>query len=119
MSKQENATKLIKFNIFGDEIANLEMIRGAFQATKLMIIGFFLLLAFVFIVVWRKLEPRRLPQIVFAVVFSPFLAALVSFGIISWLRFPLYSIMCVTPFLILGIGMHEITSSISFLLAIV
>lgn len=107
MSKQKSTTKLINFNIFGDEIANSEMIRGAFEATKLMIIGFFLLLGFVFMVVWRKVEPHRLPHIVFAIVFSPFLAATVSFGIISWLRLPIYSIMCVTPFLILGIGVDD------------
>lgn len=33
MSKQKSTTKLINFNIFGDEIANSEMIRGAFEVS--------------------------------------------------------------------------------------
>lgn len=69
-----------------------------------MCIGFFLLLVFVFTVVWHKVERRALPVIVFTTVLSPFLAAATAFGIVSWLQFPIYSIMCVTPFLILGIG---------------
>lgn len=31
MSIKKNVTKWINFNIFGDEIANREMIRGAYQ----------------------------------------------------------------------------------------
>lgn len=31
MSRKKNVTKWINFNIFGDEIANREMIRGAYQ----------------------------------------------------------------------------------------
>ncbi|CAG9536764.1 unnamed protein product [Cercopithifilaria johnstoni] len=107
MSRKRDATKWINFNIFGDEIANNEMIRGAYQATKLMTIGFLFLICFVFLIVWRKMELRLLPPIVFATIFSPLLAATSSFGIISWLRLPIYSMMCVTPFLILGIGVDD------------
>lgn len=70
-----------------------------------MTVGFVFLICFVFLVVWRKMELRILPPIVFATIFSPLLAAIASFGVISWLRLPIYSMMCVTPFLILGIGM--------------
>uniref|UniRef100_A0A5S6PMJ0 SSD domain-containing protein n=3 Tax=Brugia TaxID=6278 RepID=A0A5S6PMJ0_BRUMA len=107
MSRRRNVTKWINFNIFGDEIANREMIRGAYQATKLMTVGFLFLICFVFLVVWRKMELNLLPPIVFATIFSPLLAAISSFGIISWLRLPIYSMMCVTPFLILGIGVDD------------
>uniref|UniRef100_A0A1I7V933 SSD domain-containing protein n=1 Tax=Loa loa TaxID=7209 RepID=A0A1I7V933_LOALO len=107
MSRKRNITKWINFNIFGDEIANREMIRGAYQATKLMTVGFIFLICFVFLVVWRKMELRLLPPIVFATILSPLLAAISSFGIISWLRLPIYSMMCVTPFLILGIGVDD------------
>lgn len=72
-----------------------------------MIIGFFLLLGFVFFVVWHKLRAKKVPVVVLAAVLSPFLAATVSFAIIAWIQFPFYSIMCVTPFLILGIGKSE------------
>lgn len=53
---------------------------------------------------WRKMELRLLLPIVFATIFAPILAATSSFGILSWLGLPIYSMMCVTPFLILGIG---------------
>ncbi|KHN83637.1 Patched-related protein 9 [Toxocara canis] len=108
MSKAKNASALIQFDIFGDQIANKEMLRGALQATKLMIIGFFLLLAFVFAVVWQKVHwHRSLPRIALAAVLSPFLAAVIAFGVLAMFRFPFYSIMCVTPFLILGIGVDD------------
>ncbi|OZC09552.1 hypothetical protein X798_03510, partial [Onchocerca flexuosa] len=107
MSKEKNATKWINFDIFGDEIANREMLRGAYEATKLMTLGFVFLICFVILVVWRKMELSLLPPIVFAIIFSPLLAAIVSFGVISWLRLPIYSIMCITPFLILGIGVDD------------
>ncbi|VDK65262.1 unnamed protein product [Onchocerca ochengi] len=107
MSKEKNATKWINFNIFGDEIANREMLRGAYEATKLMIVGFVFLICFVILVLWRKMELSLLPPIVFAIIFSPLLAAIVSFSVISWLQLPIYSIMCITPFLILGIGVDD------------
>uniref|UniRef100_A0A915AY64 SSD domain-containing protein n=1 Tax=Parascaris univalens TaxID=6257 RepID=A0A915AY64_PARUN len=108
MSKAKNASPLIQFDIFDDQIANREMLRGAVEATKLMIIGFFLLLVFVFAVVWRKVGwHRSLPSIVFAAVLSPFLGAIVAFGALAWFNFQFYSIMCVTPFLILGIGVDD------------
>ncbi|KAM3723201.1 Patched-related protein [Dirofilaria immitis] len=107
MSKEKNATKWINFNIFGDEIANREMFRGAYEATKLMTVGFGFLICFVILVMWRKMELYLLPPIVFAAIFSPLLAAISSFGVISWLRLPIYSMMCVTPFLILGIGVDD------------
>ncbi|MCP9258123.1 Patched family protein [Dirofilaria immitis] len=53
------------------------------------------------------MELYLLPPIVFAAIFSPLLAAISSFGVISWLRLPIYSMMCVTPFLILGIGVDD------------
>ncbi|KAL4002759.1 Patched family protein [Acanthocheilonema viteae] len=107
MSRKRNTSKWINFNIFGDEIANREMIQGAYEATKLMTLGFILLLCFVFLVMWRKMELRLLPSVVFATIFSPLLAASSSFGIISWLRLPIYSMMCITPFLVLGIGVDD------------
>ncbi|VDK18527.1 unnamed protein product [Anisakis simplex] len=109
MSKARNASSLIQFDIFGDHIANKEMLRGALEATRLMLTGFFLLLIFVFTVVWHKMSlSRNLPKVVFATILSPFLAAATAFGILSWLRFTFYAIMCVTPFLILGIGNHSL-----------
>lgn len=41
MSRNRNITKWINFNIFGDEIANREMIRGAYQVKTYNTISFF------------------------------------------------------------------------------
>ncbi|VDM95086.1 unnamed protein product [Thelazia callipaeda] len=107
MSKINNATKWINFKVFGDEIANREMIQGAIQATKLMLFGFLLLLTFVFIVVYIKIELSSIPQIIFAILSPPIIASVVSFAIVCWMNFPFYSIMCVTPFLVIGIGVDD------------
>uniref|UniRef100_A0A1I8ARW9 SSD domain-containing protein n=1 Tax=Steinernema glaseri TaxID=37863 RepID=A0A1I8ARW9_9BILA len=153
VSKQGNFSDSINFEIFGDEIANSEMIRGALemipnnyrkvmplssrrsfaaapcrplvtlkrpplnpvrpllpypiQATLLMSVGFGLLLVFVTCVLWKHCSGQALPAVVAAAVLSPFLAAAASFGILTWLGFRMYSIMCVTPFLVLGIGVDD------------
>ncbi|TKR78121.1 hypothetical protein L596_018980 [Steinernema carpocapsae] len=107
VSKAGNFSEHISFEIFGDEIANAEMIRGALEATLLMSVGFGLLLVFVTWVVWNHCSIKAMPAVVSAAVLSPFFAAAASFGILTWLGFKMYSIMCVTPFLVLGIGVDD------------
>ncbi|KAK0422054.1 hypothetical protein QR680_007336 [Steinernema hermaphroditum] len=107
VSKAGNFSERINFEIFGDEIANSEMIRGALEATLLMSVGFGLLLVFVTCVMWNHCSVKAMPAVVGSAVLSPFLAATASFGILTWLGFKMYPIMCVTPFLVLGIGVDD------------
>lgn len=96
---------------------------SAFQATFLMTIGFVFLLIFVVIVIWRQSSLRMTPflgrrailqfcsgffcnaaDLVTVTLITPFLATVAAFGLLSWLKYPIYSMQCVTPFLVLGIG---------------
>ncbi|KHJ90096.1 hypothetical protein OESDEN_10069 [Oesophagostomum dentatum] len=104
ISNDGSFSDLINFYIFGDEIANSEMVRGALEATFLMSIGFVLLLIFVIGVIWRQSSLRVTPYLVAVTLITPFMATISAFGLLSWLRYPIYSMQCVTPFLVLGIG---------------
>ncbi|VDM82421.1 unnamed protein product, partial [Strongylus vulgaris] len=79
------------------------MVRGALEATFLMSIGFVFLLLFVIAVIWRQSSLRATPFLVAVTLLTPFLATVSAFGLLSWLRYPIYSMQCVTPFLVLGI----------------
>lgn len=72
-----------------------------------MSIGFLLLFIFVTIVIYRKMDEiskYSIPAIVLASILCPFLASLASFGLLTGLGYTSYTIMCVTPFLIAGVG---------------
>uniref|UniRef100_A0AC35GN75 SSD domain-containing protein n=1 Tax=Panagrolaimus sp. PS1159 TaxID=55785 RepID=A0AC35GN75_9BILA len=100
----------VKFEIFGDEIANREMVRGAIEATTLMSIGVFLLIGVVSLSTYRRLKGSgfsAISLVVFVSVLSPFLASAAAFGILTWLGNKVYTIMCVTPFLVLGVGVDD------------
>ncbi|GMT20234.1 hypothetical protein PFISCL1PPCAC_11531, partial [Pristionchus fissidentatus] len=97
----------VRVDIFGDVIANHEMIRGALQATRMMMVGFALLVAFVTTVLWRDWPLRQLPALVGSALLTPLLATAASFGLLSWLGISAYSIQCVAPFLVLGIGVDD------------
>ncbi|KAI6188144.1 Patched-related protein 9 [Aphelenchoides besseyi] len=100
----------VRFEIFGDEVANSEMVRGAVEATILMSIGFLLLVIFVSFTVYqkmRKISRIAIPVIVFTAVFCPFLGCLAAFGLCTLLGFPIYTLMCVCPFLVQGVGVDD------------
>uniref|UniRef100_A0AC35U0P5 SSD domain-containing protein n=1 Tax=Rhabditophanes sp. KR3021 TaxID=114890 RepID=A0AC35U0P5_9BILA len=83
------------------------MVRGAMEATRLMIIGFFLLIAFVTYVFFSQVKKRYILPLVFGCIASPLFSAAAAFGVLSWLNYDMYTIMCVAPFLILGIGVDD------------
>ncbi len=73
-----------------------------------MLIGFSFLLLFVLFVVSRQpFENRRsVVYVVLATVICPLLSAASAFGVLSWIT-QIHSVMCVTPFLVVGIGLIE------------
>ncbi|CAD5214420.1 unnamed protein product [Bursaphelenchus okinawaensis] len=100
----------VKFEVFGDEIANKEMVRGAIEATVLMSIGFVLLLIFVTFTVYHKIgsmSKLAVPIVVFTSVLCPFLGCFAAFGLCTLLGFQTYTIMCVVPFLVQGVGVDD------------
>uniref|UniRef100_A0A0N4ZI90 SSD domain-containing protein n=1 Tax=Parastrongyloides trichosuri TaxID=131310 RepID=A0A0N4ZI90_PARTI len=107
-NKIKNESNEITFEIYGDEIANYEMVRGAIEATILMIIGFVLLIGFVTFIFYSQIQSKKyVTLLVIGAIASPFLSAISSFGILVWLGYDLYVIMCVTPFMILAIGVDD------------
>uniref|UniRef100_A0A1I8B6C5 SSD domain-containing protein n=1 Tax=Meloidogyne hapla TaxID=6305 RepID=A0A1I8B6C5_MELHA len=110
-SQRGKRFKFVQFQIFGDEIANREMIRGAIQATVLMSIGLLLLLIFVSFVVYRKMSglvtTPAIALIVLISILCPLLSTVAAFGFSTWLGNRIYTLMCVTPFLIAGVGVDD------------
>ncbi|CAD5220555.1 unnamed protein product [Bursaphelenchus xylophilus] len=110
LGQQGTFLENVKFEIFGDEIANKEMVRGAIEATVLMSIGFGLLSIFVTATVYHKIGKMSkvsVPIVVFASVLCPFLGCVAAFGLCTLLGFPTYTIMCVVPFLVQGVGVDD------------
>ncbi|CDK13469.1 SSD domain-containing protein [Caenorhabditis elegans] len=107
LSKNSSAFEHVQFTIFSDQVANREMIRGAIEATTLMTIGFFLLLTQVIIVIVRLSSVKMAFYLVATSLLTPMAATVASFGAICWMGFPSFSIQCVTPFLVLGIGVDD------------
>lgn len=84
------------------------MVRGAIEATILMVIGFILLIGFVTFIFYTQINPKKyVIYLVIGAIASPFLSAISAFGILVWLGYDLYVIMCVTPFMILAIGVDD------------
>ncbi|CAI2308319.1 unnamed protein product [Caenorhabditis sp. 36 PRJEB53466] len=107
LSKNSSAFEAVQFTVFSDLVANREMIRGAIEATTLMTIGFFLLLTQVIIVIVRLASVKMAFYLVATSLITPVAATIASFGAICWMGFPSFSIQCVTPFLVLGIGVDD------------
>ncbi|PAV91835.1 hypothetical protein WR25_15596 isoform D [Diploscapter pachys] len=107
LTKEKDVFNTVILRLFDDQIANKEMIRGAVEATTLMTIGFFLLLLFVIFVIVRQTSLKTAPFMIAATLITPFVATISSFGLLCWTGFPVYSIQCVVPFLVLGIGVDD------------
>lgn len=75
-----------------------------------MSIGFLLLLIFVTFTVYQKrgdMGNTSIPIIVFTAVLCPFLGCIAAFGLCTLLGFSTYTIMCVVPFLVQGVGVDD------------
>lgn len=72
-----------------------------------MSIGFGLLLLFIAVTVQSKMRgvpAHRIALVILTTVACPLAASMSAFGLLIWLGNPIYTIMCVTPFLIAGVG---------------
>uniref|UniRef100_A0A914WWF6 SSD domain-containing protein n=1 Tax=Plectus sambesii TaxID=2011161 RepID=A0A914WWF6_9BILA len=112
ISVDENETSLLDVHVYGDEIANREVLQGAQNIFWDFLAGFALMFAFVAITVSASAPVgERLTTVNFILVstaiLSPLLAAGSMLGFLSALGYNVNSIMCMTPFLILGIGVDD------------
>ncbi|KAK6024938.1 hypothetical protein OSTOST_09174 [Ostertagia ostertagi] len=86
------------------------MLRGTFQTVKLFALGVLLMIIFMAIA-FHHIPWKSQPILIIGAVGSPAIATATTFAILGWLDFPFNSIMCITPFLVMGIEEHELPSS--------
>ncbi|KAK5982950.1 SSD domain-containing protein, partial [Trichostrongylus colubriformis] len=106
LSRADNFSDLISFDIYGDQIANSEMLRGTFHTVKLFALGVVLMIIFIAIA-FNHIAWKFQPILIIGAVGSPAIATATTFAILGWIDFPFNSIMCITPFLVMGIGVDD------------
>lgn len=94
------------FEMFGDQVANSEMLRGTLTTVKLFFIGGCLMVAFM-ACTFTELTIFSKCMLIAGAIGSPLAATGACFAILGWVGHPFNSIMCITPFLILGIGVDD------------
>ncbi|CAJ0607839.1 unnamed protein product [Cylicocyclus nassatus] len=106
LSRLDNFSDLISFEMYGDQVANAEMLRGTVYTVNLFVVGVILMVAFMAFA-FNHLILRSQIILILAAVGSPAIATATCFAILGWIGFPFNSIMCITPFLVMGIGVDD------------
>ncbi|EYC42789.1 hypothetical protein Y032_0518g2822 [Ancylostoma ceylanicum] len=106
MSRVDNFSDLISFDVYGDQVANSEMLRGTFHTVHLFAVGVILMVAFMALA-FSDLTIGSQTALILSAIGSPAIATATCFAILGWLGFPFNSIMCITPFLVMGIGVDD------------
>ncbi|CEF60801.1 Sterol-sensing domain and Patched family-containing protein [Strongyloides ratti] len=104
--KLDNFSNILNVQIYGDEIANLEMLRGSINTTKMLIFGITGMIIYMFYV-FRDIPYLSQIILLIGALSSPGLASLISFSFIGWFGISINSMMSITPFLVLGIGVDD------------
>ncbi|CAI5443490.1 unnamed protein product [Caenorhabditis angaria] len=105
-ASDSNFSQLFDFEMFGDQVANAEMLRGTLITVKLFIIGGLLMITFMALTFHNLTNLSKL-LLILGAIGSPLAATGATFALLGWLDHPFNSIMCITPFLILGIGVDD------------
>ena len=106
MTQKHDPNEIIQLHMYADVIANEEMARGSYRTVNLLIFGLLLMLGFMCISMWGLPLSTRFILIP-AAVLTPMLAAITTFGLLGWCGFSFNSIMAISPFLLLGIGVDD------------
>ncbi|CAJ0950692.1 unnamed protein product, partial [Mesorhabditis belari] len=102
----DNFSQRFSIEMFGDQVANAEMLRGTLLSLKLFILGGVLMVMFM-LAMLRHLTWKSRILMTIGAVLSPMLATLSTFSLLGWLGVRVNSMMCITPFLVLGIGVDD------------
>ncbi|KAI6186174.1 Patched domain-containing protein 3 [Aphelenchoides besseyi] len=105
-ASQTNFSDEFTFYTYGDEIANREMMKGSEQTTKLLVVGLALMITFVGVQL-RDFPLRTGIILTAACIGSPLFSILAAFGLMGWLGVQFNSLMSISPFLVLGIGVDD------------
>uniref|UniRef100_A0A0K0E744 SSD domain-containing protein n=1 Tax=Strongyloides stercoralis TaxID=6248 RepID=A0A0K0E744_STRER len=104
--KFNNFSDLINVQIYGDEIANMEMLRGSINTSKMLIFGITGMIIYM-LFIFRGISYFTQIILLFGALSSPGFASIISFSIIGWFGISINSMMSITPFLVLGIGVDD------------
>ncbi|VDM42970.1 unnamed protein product [Toxocara canis] len=105
---EEREERVLHLSLFGDEVVNHEIMRGSVNAIPYFFVGAIAMILLVFFAVLRyKQNVRGTMFLTFWTVFCPILAALMSLAIFSVYGISINSMMLITPFLVLGIGVDN------------
>ncbi|CAJ0586992.1 unnamed protein product, partial [Mesorhabditis spiculigera] len=103
---KDDFSDLFSVEMFGDQVANAEMLRGTIVSVGLFMLGGALMVLFMLFMFRHLTWSSRIWMTVGAML-SPLLATLSTFSLLGWLGVRTNSIMCITPFLVLGIGVDD------------
>ncbi|KAE9420906.1 hypothetical protein Angca_003994, partial [Angiostrongylus cantonensis] len=104
-SRLDNFSDLISFGIYGDQIASKEMLRGTQGTVKFFILGVVLMVVFMSFTFNHIAFGSKI--LIIGAIGVPATAVATCFAILGWIKFPFNSIMCITPFLVMGIGVDD------------
>uniref|UniRef100_A0A158PAQ0 SSD domain-containing protein n=1 Tax=Angiostrongylus cantonensis TaxID=6313 RepID=A0A158PAQ0_ANGCA len=105
-SRLDNFSDLISFGIYGDQIASKEMLRGTQGTVKFFILGVVLMVVFMSFT-FNHIAFGSKQILIIGAIGVPATAVATCFAILGWIKFPFNSIMCITPFLVMGIGVDD------------
>ncbi|GMR39589.1 hypothetical protein PMAYCL1PPCAC_09784 [Pristionchus mayeri] len=105
LALNDSFSDVISFEMFADQVANAEMLRGTQETQSLFLVGVVLMILFMMFT-FRHLRPKSMAIIIIGAMASPALATASTFAILGWVGATLNSIMCITPFLVMAIGQH-------------
>ncbi|KAI6242635.1 Patched domain-containing protein 3 [Aphelenchoides fujianensis] len=94
-ASRSNFSDEFTFFVYGDLIANTEMMKGSEQTSKLLVFQM------------RDFPLRSAILLTAACIGSPLLAIVAAFGLMGWLGMPFNSLMSISPFLVIGIGVDD------------
>ncbi|GMT16120.1 hypothetical protein PFISCL1PPCAC_7417, partial [Pristionchus fissidentatus] len=103
LALNDSFSDVISFEMFADQVANAEMLRGTVETRNLFILGVILMILFMSFT-FRHLRIKSKTIIITGAMASPALATGATFAILGWVGATINSIMCVTPFLVMAIG---------------
>ncbi|GMS87058.1 hypothetical protein PENTCL1PPCAC_9233, partial [Pristionchus entomophagus] len=103
LALNDSFSDVISFEMFADQVANAEMLRGTLETQNLFIVGVVLMILFMMFT-FRRLTVKSMSIIIIGAIASPALATAATFAILGWVGATLNSIMCITPFLVMAIG---------------
>ncbi|KAH7715957.1 CRE-PTR-13 protein [Aphelenchoides avenae] len=104
--KADNFSDAFTFHMYADKVAGYEMVEGSRRTLNLLAVGMALMIAFMSIAL-RDFGWRAQLMLVPSAILSPFLAMGATFGLMGWVGMQYNSVMAITPFLILGIGVDD------------